>query len=345
MRPIDIILEHESILIPEQNSYSFSLRRSLLPHSRFKKAIKSIAELHHYSLENEVGGGVVITGPSGIGKTTILQHYLNLFPRVDEAEISRIPVLKMVTPSSPTVKSLAEGILLALGDPSAHRGSAEEKTMRIYHMLKVCGVELMLLDEFQHYFYAPSTIEFRRICDWLKNLISITGLAVVLCGLPEVEMVVNSSEQLDRRFSSKLALTPFRIDSEEDFAEFRGVLKVFQESLPLPVEVPLYEANLARRFLVASGGLLDYVRKILEGAVSIAISNGHQSLDLNVYAAGFRKEIWRDVGDRLNPFHPESPQRALDRVGEPFCGGDARSAIGSPLARRMSIKVQERVGI
>lgn len=342
MSPLELIVKYKKApkqmakegSIEIELATSFSLRKTLLTHKRFTKVITHIAELHHHSQSNEIGGGLLITGPSGVGKTTILQHYLEHFPRIKEQQKTRIPVLNVVTPSSPTVKSFSESILLALGDPMARRGTAEEKTFRIFQLLKVCEVEILLIDESQHFYYAHSIVEFRRVTDWLKNMISISGLAVVMFGLEEAEIVAYSNEQLARRFSSRLHISPFTFSDEADFLEFRAALKGLQEVLPIPVEFPLYEANLARRFLVASGGLLDYVRKVLEGAVVVAGRAGLKQLDMQTYAAGFRTNVWPEVADRLNPFHPESPLRLLNRAGEPFCVGDTRNAIGSPLARR-----------
>ena len=341
MSPLEIINKYstsgeksEEVSVRMEVATSFSLRKTLLTHQRFIKVITHIAELHIHSQSNAVGGGLLVTGPSGVGKTTILQHYLEQFPRLREPQKTRIPVLHVVTPSSPTVKSFAESILLALGDPMARRGSAEEKTFRIFQLLKACEVEIFLIDESQHFYYAHSIVEFRRVTDWLKNMISISGLAVVMFGLEESEIVVFSNEQLARRFSSKLHLSPFTFSNDEDFREFRAALKGFQEVLPIQVEEPLYGANLARRFLIASNGLLDYVRKVLEGAVVVAGRAGFKNLDLMCYAAGFRNNVWPQVADRQNPFHPESPLRDLNRPGEPFYAGEKRNAIGSPLARR-----------
>lgn len=350
MNPLDIInlyasntaVKNHLGAIALDEATSFSLRKTLLTHNRFKQAITQIAELHQHSKSNNVGGGLLITGPSGVGKTTLLQHYLDYFPRIKAQQKTVIPVMYVVTPASPTVKSFAEAILLALGDPMAQRGSAEQKTFRIYQLLEACEVEILLIDEIQHFYYAHSIVEFRRISDWLKNMISISGLGVVLFGLEEAEMVVFSSEQLARRFSSRLYIAPFKLSDEQDFKEFRAVLKGFQEVLPLAVEEPLYESNLARRFLVASNGLLDYVRKVLEGALVVAGRAGLNQLDLQVYAAGFRNNVWPEVSDRLNPFHPESPLRPLTKPGEPFYAGEKRNAIGSPLARRQINKPQRR---
>lgn len=337
MSPLEIIRRYSPMQAHADagiDAFRFSLRQDLFLHTRFKQAMLQIAELHAYSQHNRVGGGLLLTGPSGVGKSTILQQYLQNFPRQEDKSITKIPVLHVSIPSSPTVKNMAETILIALHDPLARRGSAEEKTFRIYQLLKSCQVELLLMDEFQHCYYSHTIVEFRRVADWLKNMISISGVAVVLCGLEEAEMVVSSNEQLARRFSARLHIPAFRFENQEDFQEFRALLKGYQQSLVIPPEEPLFEANLARRFLVASHGLIDYVRKILEGATVVAGRAGLTKLDLATYAAGFRMNIWPEVQDRLNPFHLESPLRKLDRPGEPYhlCG--KHHAIGSPLARR-----------
>ena len=90
---------------------------------------------------------------------------------------------------------------------------------------------------------------------------------------------------------------------------------------------------------MASYGLLDYVIKILEGAVSAATSSGMESIDLPALAAGFRGQVWRDVPERLNPFHMESPLRSLDRAGEVFHPYICRDLVGSPAARKLGLNL------
>lgn len=327
---------HISTTFPGQG---FKLILDPLAHRRYREAMHAMAELHVRRRKYGAGGGLLLSGPSGAGKSTMIRAYLESFPRVYETERTHIPVLMASVPSSPTSRSLASAILEALGHQKAHRGTAPEMTARIHDLFERCGVEIVLLDEFQHLFYAPSLNAFRDITDWLKNLLEATQVGMVACGLPAAESVVNSNEQLARRFSARIRVAPFAFDQGEDFQEFRGVLKALETYLPVAMEIPLHESNQARRFHVGSYGLMDYVIKILEGAVSVAASAGLDRIDLSVLAAGFRNRVWRDVPDRLNPFYPESVLRPLDRSGEVFQLHTRQELVGSPVARKLGMNL------
>ena len=318
------------------NLFGFRLPLDPLPHHRFKEGLHHIDSLHCARRIYGQGGAFLLVGPSGFGKSLLIKHYEQRYPRVSQQSGDLIPVLRVSVPPAPTAKSLGEVILGELGYRKAHRGSAAEKMAVILELFKKCGIEMLLFDEFHHLFYAPTVAHFRDVTDWLKNLISLSNIGIVGCGLPEAEAVVDANEQLSRRFSSRYRLTPFSLE-EKDFLEFRSVLKSLQLRLPFPTEIPLHEANLARRFLIGSYGLLDYVSKILEGAVAVCVESGLSSIDLQVLAEGFRQRVWREVPDRLNPFHPESYLRPLDRVGEVFYLHVSQDLVGSAISKRICL--------
>jgi hypothetical protein len=319
----------------------YKLRLEPICHQRFRKALFQIAELHHRRRTHGVGGGVLLIGPSGAGKSTILDAYKAEYPRSFEAQRTNIPVLVVRVPSSPTVRSLAGAILEEMGDRRSHRGTAPERTSRLVEFIKRCGVEMLLLDEFQQLFYTPTVTAFRDVTDWLKNLLESTGLGIVGCGLPAAELVIRSNEQLSRRFSQCTRMDPFSLEDEADFIEYRGLLKAIASHLPMECEIPLHEANLARRIHTASFGLLDYTIKLLEGAVSAANLAGLTTLSLDVLAASFRERIWKDVPDILNPFHPESLVRPLTQPGEAFYQHTRKDPVGSPVAVKLGLKVSK----
>jgi len=338
MDPLDMMKQfapETGFASPEALGYKLLLEP--ICHRRFRQALFQIAELHHRRRMHRVGGGILLIGPSGAGKSTVLKVYEAASPRCFESQCTRISVLRVKVPSSPTTRSLAGAMLEAMGDRKSHRGTAPEKTTKLVDFFQRCGVEMLLIDEFQHLFYTPSATAFRDVTDWLKNLLESTNVGMVACGLPAAELVIRSNEQLARRFSQCMQMDPFQIEDEADFLEYRGLLKGIAPCLPMGCDTPLHEANLARRIHTASFGLLDYTIRLLEGAVCAANLAGLRTLSMDVLAASFRQRIWKDVPDTLNPFHPESPIRPLTRPGEVFYPHTRKDPVGSPVAVKLGL--------
>lgn len=341
MNPKDLIRQHSSKKVtsePNLEFLDFSLAGVTLNHRRYDAAMAEIAKLHYSQQIHHHGGGLLICGPSGVGKSTVLEKYASNFPSYTEGRQTIIPVLKVTCPSSATANGLISAMFDAMGFPIPSRTDLAEKTIKVSKLVRLYKVELILLDEFQHAYYSRSLADFRQLIDTVKNIMNETKVASVLAGLNEIDEVISTNEQVARRHSHKLEMTNFKLNDEEDFKEFRAVLKVYQEALIILPEIPLYEANLARRFLIASNGNLDYLRRILEKSVEIAGFAELDQLSQTVYAAAFREYVWKGVADKLNPFHEESPLRQLDKAGEPFYPWHLKHAIGSPLARRNLIK-------
>lgn len=295
----------------------FTIRKTIVEHPAFCEALKKIADLHQRGFTANVAGGELITGQTGSGKTTLAEFYRDHFPVRIEPDRTVIPVLIVNTPESPTVKTLAEAILIALGDPAASVGTAENKTRRIFKYLKECRVELIIIDEFQHFYDSKKISQARKVTDWLKNLFNIAAIPVVLVGLPRSVMVIRMNPQLKRRFSSPFYLRPFGFESDKEKKEFRGVLKSIHGMLPLKCP-ELHEANMAQRFYFASCGLFDYISKIVDKAVLIAGEQNQDTLTLKHFASAYQDQVWRDVPKRLNPFSEKPILRLLTKTAEPF---------------------------
>lgn len=300
-----------------QGFSDFTLRKKIIEHPRFTAAIREIARLHMRGRSAGVAEGMLLVAQTGSGKTTALEYYERRFPRLFSNEVQKIPVLRVDTPESPSVKTLAEAILVAMGDPGASMGTASAKTIRIIHFFKQCGVELLLIDEFQHFYDGRLTAEQKRVSDWLKNLINRVGIPVVLAGLPRAIAVVNANPQLRRRFGAPHYMQPFGFNSQQEQKELRGVLKGIQSSLPVTC-VNIFEANLAQRFYFATHGLFDYIVKIVDDAVSRGGSGPGGQVTQHDFALAFKRAIWFDAPDMLNPFMENATLRLLNKALEPF---------------------------
>lgn len=314
----------------------YSIRNRIIEYPAYQDAMRRIERLHRRSSETGHPGGLLITGLSGSGKSTIKREYAGRFPADDDGVITRTSVLIVETPPAPTVKNFAESILIALSDPLSHKGSAEQKIQRIYDLIPKCGVELLIVDEFNHFVEHGRRNEVRRVSDLLKSLLNNAGIPMVLLGLPECELVLKLNPQLARRFSARYYLRPFGFDSDENITEFRGVLDAIQSSLPIQsVCWSSLKTGMARRFYYATFGLIDFICKIADGAVELAKELGRSEIDESVLAGAFVEEVWRDVPPQLNPFLASDPMlRPLVQPGEPFAEIGAASIIDAGMSKK-----------
>lgn len=301
----------------DQTHSVFTVRDRIIEHDSFTKAVRAIAQAHERWTLAKVPGALLIYGQSGCGKSTVLRYYLQQFPRQSTPRKTIIPVLRVVTPESPTVRSFTEAVLVALGDPAAARGSAAVKTQRIIHFVKECEIQLFLIDEF-HHFCDSTRSESRRVTDWLKNLINECGVPVVLFGLPRAISALNSNEQLRRRFSSPIHLAEFGFATDEQQLTFRSVLQHLQSLMPYQKGLNLSNPDMAMRFHFATNGLIDYVVKIIDELVVASAGHPHPAVDYNALQEAFKVQIWADVPEQLNPFNPAVKLRRLDQINEPF---------------------------
>ena len=320
MNPQEIITKFSERKLPEGRTITdFTLKDHVMEHSQFSKAMTMIAEVHQLRRVKGYGAGFVLMAESGFGKSVILQQYQSYFPRCSVNLKSVIPVVFITLPSRPTDLSMATAVLDAMGHPLASKKeNAAEKTKKIYELFNTCKVELILIDELHHLDKSHNSVEYYVALNWLKNLISLGNASVVTAGLPRTKSIIQGNKELKRRFIKELTLTPFEWTDKFSFVEFRSILKKFGELLPFECETPLQEQNLARRILIASHGLLDYVRQLLDGAVYIAQFMHKPIINLEVLATAFREYIWSDVPEKLNPFNPKATLRKLDKFGEPF---------------------------
>ena len=303
---------------PRHPNEFFTVRHEVIEYRSFAGAMAEIGRIHRRGVHAAVAEFLLLLGQSGSGKTTALKTYASRHPRrrVDGRMV--IPVLLVGTPEAPTVRSLTEAVLFALGDPFAFRKeSAARNAERIKQLMQSCGVELIAFDDFHHFVDCSSSKERQKVTDHLKRFINEVGVPVVLAGLPKAIEVTHSNIQLRRRFSAQYYIQPFGASTKEEQLDLRGLLKAFGKSLPTG-SVDISSFDMAKRFYYATSGLIDYFVKLLDDAVSRGGSGPGGAITCEDLAAAFTRAIWEDAPKKLNPFEPNSHLRLLREKGEPF---------------------------
>lgn len=301
----------------EEGTLPFSLRHFFIDTPQAMRALTRLAEVHGDTKRTGASKGLVIQGPSGVGKSTMIREYVQQLKAADHVSAQKRTVLVVEIPSSPTKKNLATAMLRALNDPYADsRGhSAEVKFERIILLMNRLGVEVVVLDEAQH------LVDYRRndayeAADWIKSMMNETSITFVLVGLKRTEGLLWANEQLRRRFSATVDYNRFYY-GDMTSTQFSSLLESIAGLLPVST-ISFSQAQLIQRFHLASYGLIDYLIKILDRAVWLVEYRNLEGINLQVLAEAFKDEVWSQATAERNPFSESFNFKPLIGNREPF---------------------------
>lgn len=318
---------------------SNAVAETLIPHTAYCKAIEKVEQCFRYSATSVDPICLPLHGETRTGKTTIIRETLRMHPVVRAAEGLQVPVLVASAPSKPTVKGLAEVLLMAIGDPKFHAGTENKMTARLKKLMRAAGTRMVIIDEFHHFVDKSSAKVIHHVADWLKLLVDDTGVALLVAGLPECQAVISQNEQLRGRFLSPVVMPRFDWFKENERAEYIAILRAFRESLSRHFDLPQIDGEvLAFRFYVGTGGLVGYVAKFLTVAVRNAVDRGSSEISLANLHSAHMASIWENEGEALGP----SPfARSFDDSATERAGAVAKSvglrAEPAPRARKTTV--------
>ena len=251
-----------------------------------------LADIHRCRKISQRGGYpdcMLVLGEPGAGKTTLRMEYLGLNPIKEEPERSVINVFSSDFPDQPVPRQAAINFLQDLGHELSPKGlSAPELTRILANLMINCGVEISLLDEFQHLIETKSYKVLEDAAKWLKILINKSGLPVVLFGMPYSKIILECDDALAGRFMIQRTIEPFRIINKEQREEFRTFLKVFDNSLPFSKKPGLHELEFYPRLFAFSKGNMRRLRVLINYAAVEAILNKDDELNMEHFMAGYR---------------------------------------------------------
>jgi hypothetical protein len=278
---------------------------ALIRYPRFKALHNDIRECQELSRLANEPQCMSLEGITGAGKSTLVQDYVALFPRIEQTDGTRIPIFYAETPSPVTVKGMAATLLARLGDPAAHHGTLWAMNFRLIHLMIDCQVELVILDDFHHLIDKDTNRILEQVSDWLKVLIKETGIPFLVVGIEgKVERILEANAQLSRLFAMRQTLEPFRCDpgDEASLQEFAHFVQYAEQVIGMPLPGTLPRLELLHRLHYATEGVVGNLMNLLRYAAWLARQGHQETIILPSLATAFDKRLAKHLKKATNPF-------------------------------------------
>lgn len=248
-----------------------------------------------FTKSGETRGIVLIDGPGG-GKTSLVDHALNVHPAFADAASNTMPVIKARVPSPATLKSLALEILAETG-----YGDVSERRQRwflwklVRNRFQMLGTAVLWIDEAHDLFQTGTPSEVRDILKTLKSLMQGKGaVIVILTGIKSLWQIASYDGQVKRRYT-KISLP--ELTNAKDGKAIGRQIGLFCDRAGL---LPPAEADLVQRLIYASQNRFGRCIENMLHAIELALKSDADQLEMQHFAQAWAMQEGSDY--RSNVF-------------------------------------------
>lgn len=247
-----------------------ALRRAIndweLPHARFNLIRSELAG----QIDDTLNGGFApflecVVGPSRVGKSMLIDSLSRDYPTQLHEGTRCVPVLVVELPPYASPKQLPLSVLKALKAPIPTTvRSGFQLVERMSSQLRLAKTRVILFEEANHIVDSGSRIQARAAGDWFKHLLDELQISIVLSGIPKLELLFESNEQLRLRGSEIARFYPYSWMIPEEQRQFAACVKAYTrkfEEHGVRFDVGL--SSLVQNCFLLSGGLVGVLSKFM----------------------------------------------------------------------------------
>lgn len=243
--------------------------------------------------------GMCVCLPSGVGKSTAAAMMAASAAARAGVPISEGPVLVVSLDVEETI-SVWSCILRELGDPYFDVGYPKNLKKRAIKLLKNRGVDLIIIDEFNH---AVDRGQARQIMNTVKEILNGGIAPVVVMGTNEEVERLPRNQAFERRMVHATEIGP--LDWEIHEQDWRGFLQGLDRAIVdleiLPVTSGLGSRKLAKALCESCGGVIGYVHWVVQDALTAVLRRGGRCIEQSDLAVSVNRFLVKEeLINRLN---------------------------------------------
>jgi type II secretory pathway predicted ATPase ExeA len=254
------------------------VQKVFVGHPDFKDPLKGCDRAFQLSRALSVQQGLVLAGPTGVGKTALIRYFRDSLPRSSLFEPG-LGALALRCPMRPTVGHFIGALLRQLKYPFPHVTSHTLYAKRdvLIEALRQKGTRLAFVDE-AHHLRGQTRVRMRNLdgsscTDLLLELMDEVPLAVCLCGNEQLLSLRDIDESLDGRVSARFQMRNFEMGGV-----WVGFLKAFRRQCAAFDIGLIEERDHVDRLHKATGGNPRAFKRLITEAVLVAVDAGSSAL-------------------------------------------------------------------
>lgn len=235
-----------------------------IPHAAYMKIFEMLNQRIEFAIEGFASRIEWVIGPSRVGKSMLINALNRKFTPTKVNGIRQVPVLVVRIPSNISPKLLPTKVLEALGVPLKDKTSGALDT-RMFQQLRLAGTRVLIFEEASHLVDVGTKVPPRAAGDWFKDLADIHDVTILMFGVPRLERLFDSNEQLSNRASAKLEFRPYDFRIEEEQLAFASCVRSFADIFRdggWPIELPFQE--LVEQCYLLTGGLVGILSRFMQ---------------------------------------------------------------------------------
>jgi len=271
-----------SINVPTLNR---KLRNLRIPHGNFETAFMRGKDLFHLSDQGMPGSGIMVFGPSGVGKTTLTNALVDYGHKYFGPD----SVMRTQLASGTTIKGVISNLLFGFGDPCANTGTTYQLSRRLVNTIKARGCRVIIVDETQH--LMPGGAPSKTLVDNILNSFKIldeSDVSFVLAGMDSITQLWDADPQIRSRFQTTYFLDTLHYP--KDRRTWGGIVNKYRntiEEFGLSVDCSEFED----RLYAATKGAMRSLMLILTTAICEAVEAGKTVVTVDHLHSATQKQM------------------------------------------------------